>query len=328
MNEENFDSLMEKARQEGMLKEDEYHWKPESDKDSDYGGSDYTSCGPTTFRMLIEKTQIRDIEFIECCQQVGVIATSSVCSKCSVSMILVEVEDSLDGVEWRCSRCCAQRAVRQGTWFEDIRQVRLKDIILILYCWARNYPELLCQHEMDLIEPTPVVPLLYKKCHKLSSEYFSNEISSIGGTGEVVEIEEFSTPTGLHIIGGVERHNMKNVFFRVLPENWTRDDLVTAIADNIDTGTVLHFQNSTLLEILGDVGLKYLEVVWGLGVETSPDPDNPMVTSLWALFERLFQEKDYTQISIVEFLFRRRMEASKDPFLFLLSIISRLYPPS
>lgn len=29
MNEENFDSLMEKARQEGMLKEDEYHWKPE-----------------------------------------------------------------------------------------------------------------------------------------------------------------------------------------------------------------------------------------------------------------------------------------------------------
>lgn len=329
MTEENFDLLMAKASTDGTLKEDELSQNQEksneSDDDSDYGGSDYEAEQPTTFRMLFEKMQVRDIEFIESCQLAGVIAKSSTCSSCSKSMCLVEVEDSLDGVEWLCPSCFVQKAVRQGSWFEDIRQARLKDIILILYCWSRNYPEYLCQHEIDLGE-IRVVPKLYNKCYELSSEYFNNEISSIGSKGEVVEIEEFATPTGLHVIGGVERRNMKHVFFRVLPENWTRDDLVTAIADNIAFGTVLHFQNSTLLQILGDTGLKYLEQVWGLGVETSRDPDNPMVTSLWTLFEKLFRDKDFTESSIVEFLFRRRMEASKDPFLFLLSIIAKLHP--
>ncbi|XP_014250728.1 uncharacterized protein LOC106667353 [Cimex lectularius] len=329
MSEECFDSIMAKAQESGQISKevDNSDVKHESDKDSDYGGSDYDTGEATTFRMLVEKTQVSDAEFVECCQQVGLISTTQICS-CGSTMCLYH-SDIIDGVEWKCAPCGKQRALKDGTWLEEIRQIRLKDIILVLYCWARNYPEPLCQHEMDLTDVSvSIVPMIYKKCKKLCSEYFEDEVSNIGTPGEVVEIEEFQTPTGLHIVGGVERNNMKNVFFRVLPENWNRDDLCTAIADNIVSGTIIHCHNTTVLEILGSVGLRYLDKVWKLKVVGTGDCDSPLVTSLWALFERLILDKDYTQSNLVEFLFRRRMETHRDPFLFLLNVIAVLHPPS
>lgn len=241
---------------------------------------------------------------------------------------MVEVEDSLDGVEWICSTCPFQKAVTAGSWLEDVCHVRLKEIIPILYCWSRNYPNLLCYHEMvELVEFSNVC-LLYEKCQKLSLQYFNNEISSIGAKEEVVEIEVFHSPSDLHVIGGVERKNKKNVFFRVLPENWTRDDLVTAIVDNIAFGTTLNFQSSLLLDILDEAGVEYLKLEWGISVERSQATVNPIVTSLWVLFETIFENKAYSESSLVEFLFRRRMEAERDPFLFLLSVIAKLHAPS
>jgi len=308
-------------------KETKHHEVNLSDKDSDYGGSEYDTGEATTFKMLFEKTQVCDIEFVECCQQAGLIAQSSICTKCREEMSLFGNQTSYDGAVWKCPRCFTSKEIRENTWLQDIRQIRLKDVVLILYCWSRNYPEQLCQHEMDLAELS-LVPFLYKKCQKLSTEYFNNEISNIGGAGQVVEIEQFQTSSGLHIIGGVERLNMKKVFFRVLSETWTRDDLITALADNISTGSVLHCLNQTLLDIIGPIGFKYLDKVWSLKVDRSTDLDSPIVPSLWALFERLIQEKDYTQNNLVEFLFRRRMESNRDPFLFLLSTISSLHPPS
>ncbi|XP_073973264.1 uncharacterized protein isoform X1 [Rhodnius prolixus] len=328
MTEENFDKIMASAQTEEILKDEDNESKAESDKDSDYGGSDYDTGEATTFRMLIEKTQVSDREFMEACQTAGLIAHTRSCTTCSAApaMALEDCPASLDGVEWKCLQCGNRLPIREGTWVEDVRQIRMKDIILILYCWSRNYPEHLCQHEMDLVEVS-LVPFIYKKCQKLCSEYFNHEISNIGGPNTIVEIEEFQTPAGLHIVGGVEKHNLKNVFFRVLPENWTRDDLCTAIADNITSGTNIHCHNQTIVEILGTVGVRYLSRVWGLALDTSATCDSPLVASLWALFERLISDQDYTEHSLLQFLYRRRMEVFRDPFLATVHIISKIHPP-
>ncbi|CAB0014796.1 unnamed protein product [Nesidiocoris tenuis] len=126
---------------------------------------------------------------------------------------------------------------------------------------------------------------------------------------------------GLHVVGGVERDNMKNVFYRVLPENWTIDDLLTALIDHIAYGSVLHNTNPALSDVMGADASRYLDKIWGLKYDTTSNCESPLVTSLWALFEHLIAEKDYTEESLLEFLMRRRMESARDPFLFLLEVI-------
>lgn len=63
------------------------------------------------------------------------------------------------------------------------------------------------------------------------------------------------------MVGGVERDNMKNVFYRVLPENWTIDDLLTALIDHIAYGSVLHNTNPALSDVMGADASRYLDKV-------------------------------------------------------------------
>ncbi|KAF6197954.1 hypothetical protein GE061_007697 [Apolygus lucorum] len=329
MTESSFDAVMAKASEAGLLTistNPPSSVPPENSEGPKEG--DEADDGPgevTTLKMLLLRCLDSDLDFIECCQHVGLIAPNQQCT-CETQMIVSLASDALDGGEWKCPSCHTTRGIREGTWLEDVRTIKLKDVVIGLYCWSRNYPEQLCQHEMDLREVS-YVPFLYKKCQQLTTEFINNEISNIGRPGEVVEIEQFQTQAGLHVVGGVERNNYKNVFFRVLPENWNRDDLVTAIVDQISYGSILHTKDTVLLDILAPDGIKYLEKYWGLKMDLRSNCESPLVTSLWALFERLIAEKDYTQNNLLEFLMRRRMESTRDPFLFLLEVITSLHPP-
>ncbi|BET00505.1 protein Hydra magnipapillata [Nesidiocoris tenuis] len=327
MTESSFDAMMANASDPEMLSNSNGQPStPKADEPKEGAEAEVAECDvPTTLIMILRCTLEPNLDFIEHCQQVGLIAPSQQCT-CGSQMDVVANNAALDGGEWRCLECSARRSIREGTWLEDVRTTSLKEVVIGLYCWSWNYPEHLCKHEMS-IRDISFIYFLYKKCQQLTIEYFRNEIGNIGGPGKVVEIEQFQTQSGLHVVGGVERDNMKNVFYRVLPENWTIDDLLTALIDHIAYGSVLHNTNPALSDVMGADASRYLDKIWGLKYDTTSNCESPLVTSLWALFEHLIAEKDYTEESLLEFLMRRRMESARDPFLFLLEVIGTLHPP-
>ncbi|KAL1116842.1 hypothetical protein AAG570_005312 [Ranatra chinensis] len=279
--------------------------------------------------MLLERMQASDAEFIECCQQAGLIGTSQSCpSGCgAMRLVCCTAGAGGGGGHWKCLGCGAYRALGTGTWiYETSPLLGLKPAVLTLYFWTWGYPVVAVCHEAEA-PPSLVVPL-YARCSRVCSDYFRNEVSNVGGPGESVELVRFETPGGLIVLGGMElRSKMNPVFFRVLPARPSRDDVISAIVDNVASGTTIHC-GKDIMETLGLVGTDYLQKMWKLYLEPKQN-ESALIKSTWEEYEVSLPpgtSPRYTPKSLDEFLFRKRMAASRDPFLYFLAIVSTIYP--
>lgn len=56
---------------------------------------------------------------------------------------------SIDGYRWVCQRCNMRKSVRDASFFSH-SHLSLRQVIILVYCWAQDMPQNLMAHEADV----------------------------------------------------------------------------------------------------------------------------------------------------------------------------------
>ena len=121
-------------------------------------------------------------------QRKGLLAQTKHCPSCNSPMQLQQRSDMTDGYRWRC--CCKTSvSLRSGTFFEKSR-LQLRQWIVLMYWWAREYPVKDAADEANVDEKTAIQA--YQYCRDICSWRLLNHDAPLmlGGQGVVVQIDE------------------------------------------------------------------------------------------------------------------------------------------
>jgi len=78
------------------------------------------------------------------------------CAACGQPCSLVSHGGSIDGRRWRCRPCMTPKSVRDGSFFSG-SHLSLRQLILVVYCWARDMRQTAIMHEASLDSKHTVV---------------------------------------------------------------------------------------------------------------------------------------------------------------------------
>lgn len=175
------------------------------------------------------------------------IRNSFICPTCRQLCNLTVHGGSIDGKRWRCQMCNTQKSVRDGSFFSG-SHLTLKQVIILMYCWAHDMPQKHIIHETEVSEPTVV-----DWCNFMREEcqvWLTNNNEQIGGMNEngepiIVEIDESKYfhrkyhrgqwRDGHWVFGGIERQSGK-CFLIEVPDR-SANTLLPLIEQNILPGS-------------------------------------------------------------------------------------------
>jgi len=144
------------------------------------------------------------------------------CTTCNVSCSLQVYNQGVDGKRWACPDCGFRKSIRIGSFFTR-SHLPLHQIILLMYCFALDYPQNLTQHETGIQHASTIMDW-FSFCRKEICVHMGNNADEIGGMdvmGEpiIVEIDESKYfhrkyhrgqwREGHWVFGGVERSSGK-----------------------------------------------------------------------------------------------------------------------
>lgn len=148
----------------------------------------------------------------------ALIRNNLVCFTCRNPCRLHAHNDSIDGKRWYCGECRSRTSLREGSVFSKSK-LALKNIIAIIYCWAKDLPQKNIEQEARITGDHTVV----KWCSTLRREcsvWLAQHPIEVGGVDEngmsiVVEIDESKYfhrkyhrgqyRDGHWVFGGIER---------------------------------------------------------------------------------------------------------------------------
>lgn len=108
---------------------------------------------------------------------------------CGTEMEISPRSDVSDGYRWRCPDCKKCVSVRKGSFFEKSK-ISLRQWILLLHWWARQYPVTDAGPDVGVTEPTAIQVYSYFRdvcSHRLCN---IDPPIKLGGPGTVVAIDE------------------------------------------------------------------------------------------------------------------------------------------
>ena len=124
-------------------------------------------------------------------QSKGLLARNKTCPPCNQQMDLQHRNDITDKYRWRCPRHNCKRSLflRAGTFVEQ-SHMQLRQWIVLMYWWAREYPVKDAADEAEVDEKTAIQ--IYQFCRDICSWRLLNRDPPLllGGQGVVVQIDE------------------------------------------------------------------------------------------------------------------------------------------
>ena len=171
------------------------------------------------------------------------LASSMDCSKCSSQCRLVTTKGTL---YWRCPRksCQAVTSVREKSFFSTSR-LSLQTIVKLMYLWTRQTRVTSAAKEAKVSERVAVD--WHNFFRDVCGQYFIGHPISIGGPGQVVEVDESKFGKrkyhrGRHVdghwvFGGIEQGS-RDAFMMVVPDQ-SKNTLMPIITQYIRPGTTI-----------------------------------------------------------------------------------------
>ena len=86
---------------------------------------------------------------LECAAKRRLLHNNVDCPRCHIATSLVARVDNIDGYRWRCRRCTFTKAVCADSFFKD-SHLHIRQIVIMMYCWARDVPQTEIAHEADV----------------------------------------------------------------------------------------------------------------------------------------------------------------------------------
>ena len=124
-------------------------------------------------------------------QSKGLLPRNKTCPACNHPMTMQARSDITDKFRWRCpdSTCKKSVSLRSRTFFDQSR-LQLRQWIVLMYWWARQYPVSDAAEEAEVDEKTAIQ--IYQYCRDICSWRLLNHDSPLmlGGPGVVVQIDE------------------------------------------------------------------------------------------------------------------------------------------
>ena len=140
------------------------------------------------------------------------------CTNCNILCSLQTYNQGVDGKRWACPGCAFRKSIREGSFFTR-SHLPLTQIIMLMYCFAWDFPQILVKHEMGIQQDNTVLDW-YNFCREDIGVFLERHATEIGGfddNGEpsIVEIDESyyfhrkyhrgAWREGHWVFGGVER---------------------------------------------------------------------------------------------------------------------------
>lgn len=142
------------------------------------------------------------------------------CGQCHEPMTLNRFSQGVDGVRWYCEGCGLRKSVRDGSFFSG-SHLQMKQIVILVYCWACDMPQLQMAREADIRSLNKVVDwcaCMREECEKWI-EANSGAIGGMDENGEAIVVEIDETKyfhrkyhrglwrEGHWVFGGIERES-------------------------------------------------------------------------------------------------------------------------
>lgn len=159
----------------------------------------------------------------------GLIRNTMQCPQCNIPCSLVN-DNGIDGRKWKCRLCSRNRSVRIDSFFFR-SHLSLSQLIVVLYCWAYDFPQTQALRECGIQDNGHTLPDWYNFCRDMCQKYLEENPSEIGGmdpnTGEPIDVEidesmffkrKYNVGNHLHghwVFGGIERDSGKCFLVRV-----------------------------------------------------------------------------------------------------------------
>ena len=186
-------------------------------------------------------------------QSKGLLGRNKLCPACNQPMDMQQRRDITDGHRWRCpvSTCKKSVSLRSGTFFEQSR-LQLRQWIVLMYWWAREYPVKDAAEEAEVDKKTAIQ--IYQYCHDLCSWRLLNHDSPmmLGGQGVVVQIDESlfrhkpknhrgrATSREVWVFGLCDTSHSPALGVMCIVPNRSAQTLLPIIQQHVRTGSVIH----------------------------------------------------------------------------------------
>jgi transposase-like protein len=152
--------------------------------------------------MLLEKFSLRRLTFptkfnvLEWTARRRLIKNSRQCENCNAPMSLITKTRRTDGYGWRCKTCKKEQSIRDGSFFSG-SHLSIETIIVIVYCWANDFPQknIIAEAELSPTTSNTVVDWC-SFCRDVCEQDLISHPTEIGGLDEdtlepkIVEIDE------------------------------------------------------------------------------------------------------------------------------------------
>ena len=267
-----------------------------------------TSDKPNLKQYLYNNNFLFDFSYLNCA--------------CGSHFSIVKDSGFIDGECWKCANylCRKKISIRSGSWFEQARFDQVYDKVLLLtYCWANSYSNILAAHECGVHENSIVH--WFNFCREVCIEILEGqEYSQIGGEGVEVEIDESKfgkrkyhrgrKVDGVWVFGGIEKYNKENCFF-VVVEQRSSDVLIPLIEKYIRPGSIITSDCWKSYDCLKNKNYTHEKVNHS---EHFVDPDSGACTNhienSWTCIKRMKLKSGFAKTPIAtyfaEFIFRRK----------------------
>jgi len=174
------------------------------------------------------------------------------CPQCRRPASLVARTEMSDGYCWRCATatCNFTKAVRADSFFQN-SHLHMKQIVLMMYCWACDMPQTAIAHEADVPEGSTVIDWcsFFRDEAENYVERNSGEIGGMDVNGEPLTVEIDETQffhrryqrgqwrEGHWVFGGIERGSGK-CFLVEVPDRQAQT-IERKIREHILPGTII-----------------------------------------------------------------------------------------
>jgi transposase-like protein len=152
------------------------------------------------------------------------IRNSSLCPTCQIQMSFIKRNDIIDKWRWQCRLCKASASVRKNSFFSH-SHLSLRQIIIITYCWAMDFPQNIIAHEAEIGQGSTHTMVDWASfCREICEQHLMDHPMEIGGLDQngmslTVEIDESKFfhrkynrgqwREGHWVFGGIERNSGK-----------------------------------------------------------------------------------------------------------------------
>lgn len=275
------------------------------------------------------------VENLRCRQ---LLKSSFLCDSCGETM-KERPEKGTDGLIFRCDKrsCGKKKSIRSESFFEKSK-LSLFDAMLFLHLWSKSYTEKIILDDFNYSKVTVVD--WFRFCRELCVDYFESDVTTIGGPGCVVELDETLAVRRKYnrgrmlrdgwIFGGIERRaDGQFRCFVCMVYDRSEAHLTYLIRKHVALGTHIVTDGWAAYRNLSSMGYTHSVVIHG---ENFVSPSNPNVhtqtiEATWSSLKRFIRSRGtykgphYLEY-ICEYIFRRKHD---DVFAALLETISHKY---